>query len=204
MFYIKTILMDLFLTKRSFSSQDVNWWTGEVWIIVMFLSAVWTLTLTAPIHCRGAIGEQVMECYIYPVLMTKQTRLHLRESACSFLQLLLTGCVSIFRSTALASASTESLFSVAGFTGPLFFLNILPRKLDTSSPLGFGAFLGGSASVVTGGFCPGVVSICAVPLALLLSTSSFSGGFGSFVTGAGGVSLFCSTASFLLISGPKK
>ncbi len=29
-----------------------------VWIIVMFLSAVWTLILTAPIHCRGYIGEQ--------------------------------------------------------------------------------------------------------------------------------------------------
>ncbi len=27
------------------------------WIIVMFLSA---LILTAPIHCRGSIGEQVM------------------------------------------------------------------------------------------------------------------------------------------------
>ncbi len=27
---------------------------------VMFLSAVWTLILTAPIHCRGFIGEQVI------------------------------------------------------------------------------------------------------------------------------------------------
>ncbi len=26
----------------------------------MFLSAVWTLILTAPIHCRGSVGEQVM------------------------------------------------------------------------------------------------------------------------------------------------
>ncbi len=32
------------------SSPDVNWWTGVVWTIVMFLSAVWTLILTAPIH----------------------------------------------------------------------------------------------------------------------------------------------------------
>ncbi len=31
-----------------------------VWIIVMFLSAVWTHILTAPIHLRGSIGEQVM------------------------------------------------------------------------------------------------------------------------------------------------
>ncbi len=36
-----------------------------VWIIVMFLSTVWTLILTAPIHGRwGSIGEKVMECNI--------------------------------------------------------------------------------------------------------------------------------------------
>ncbi len=35
-----------------------------LWIIVMFLSAVWILILTAPIHCRGSIGEQVMQCKI--------------------------------------------------------------------------------------------------------------------------------------------
>ncbi len=28
----------------------------------MFLSAVWTLILTAPIHCRGSAGEQEMYC----------------------------------------------------------------------------------------------------------------------------------------------
>ncbi len=66
--------MDLFL---SLSSQDINWWTGVVWIIMMFLSAVWTLILTAPIHCRISIDEQVMECHISPNLMKKQTHLHL-------------------------------------------------------------------------------------------------------------------------------
>ncbi len=42
--------------------QDINWWTGVDYlcIIVMFLLAVWSLILTAPIHCRGSIGEQVM------------------------------------------------------------------------------------------------------------------------------------------------
>uniref|UniRef100_A0A8C1AJ33 MOB kinase activator 1Bb n=1 Tax=Cyprinus carpio carpio TaxID=630221 RepID=A0A8C1AJ33_CYPCA len=46
-------------------------WIGVdyFWIIVMFLSAVWTLILTAPIHCRGA--EQVMECYISPNMVSK-------------------------------------------------------------------------------------------------------------------------------------
>ncbi len=46
--------------KQLFPSQDVNWWAGVMWIIVMFLSAVWTLILTAPIHCRWSIGEQAM------------------------------------------------------------------------------------------------------------------------------------------------
>ncbi len=44
-------------------------------IIVMFLSAVWTLILTAPIHCRGPIGEQVMESQIYPNLFWWKTNL---------------------------------------------------------------------------------------------------------------------------------
>ncbi len=48
---VKNVLMlDLF---QLLSSPDVNWWTGVVWIIVMFLSA---LILTAPIHCRASIA----------------------------------------------------------------------------------------------------------------------------------------------------
>ncbi len=51
-------MMDLFFKNiQLFTSQYVNWWTGVVWIIVMFLSAVWTLILTAPIHCRASIAE---------------------------------------------------------------------------------------------------------------------------------------------------
>ncbi len=38
-----------------FTSYDINWWTGVVWIIVMFLSAAWTLILTAPIHCSDVM-----------------------------------------------------------------------------------------------------------------------------------------------------
>uniref|UniRef100_A0A8C1M9V6 Formin 1 n=1 Tax=Cyprinus carpio TaxID=7962 RepID=A0A8C1M9V6_CYPCA len=48
-----------------------------LWIIVMFLSAVWTLILTAPIHCRASIAETLMQCYISTNLMKKQTHLHL-------------------------------------------------------------------------------------------------------------------------------
>ncbi len=55
-----------------------------LWIIVMFLSAVWTLILTAPIHCRGSTGEQVMEWYISPNLMKKQTHLEWPEGEQTF------------------------------------------------------------------------------------------------------------------------
>ncbi len=74
---VKNILM-VDLLFPLLSSQDVDWWTGVVWIIVMFLSAVWTLILTAPIHCRAFIAEQAMQCYISPNLMKKQTHLHIR------------------------------------------------------------------------------------------------------------------------------
>ncbi len=33
-------------------------WCDYLWIIVMFLSAVWTLILTAPIHCRGLLSNK--------------------------------------------------------------------------------------------------------------------------------------------------
>ncbi len=65
------------INMQLLASQDINWWTGVVWIIVMFLLAVWTLILTAPIHCSGSIAEQVMECYISANLKKKQTHLHL-------------------------------------------------------------------------------------------------------------------------------
>ncbi len=56
---LNALMMDLFLTNTQLlASQDINWWTGVVWIIVMFLSAVWILILTAPIHCRGSIGDK--------------------------------------------------------------------------------------------------------------------------------------------------
>ncbi len=41
----------------------------------MFLSAVWTLILTAPIHCRASITKQVMLHFSKSVPMKKQTHL---------------------------------------------------------------------------------------------------------------------------------
>ncbi len=69
---INVLMLDL---SQLLSSPDVNWWTGVVWIIVMFLSAVWTLILTAPIHCRASIAETLMQRHISTNLMKKQTHL---------------------------------------------------------------------------------------------------------------------------------
>ncbi len=76
----KVLMMDLFLTNMQlFASLDLNYWTGVVWIIVMFLSAVWTLILTAPIHLRGSIwwAIDVVLNISKSVLMKKQPHLHL-------------------------------------------------------------------------------------------------------------------------------
>ncbi len=83
-----------------------HWWTGVVWIIAMFLSAVWTLILTAPIHHRGSIGEQVMQCYISPNLMKKQTHQH------------------------LAWPEWEQSFSILSFQGELFLKCMHMRRTD--------------------------------------------------------------------------
>ncbi len=48
-----------------------------LWIIVTFLSAAWTLILTAPIHCRGSNGEQdAMLNFAKSSPMKKQTHLY--------------------------------------------------------------------------------------------------------------------------------
>ncbi len=44
----------LFITNMLLSTLQ------DVWITCEFVSAVWTLVLTAPIHCRGFIDEQAM------------------------------------------------------------------------------------------------------------------------------------------------
>ncbi len=58
-----------FTNMQLLTLRKVNWWTGVVWISVMFLSAVWALILTAPIHCKGSIGEQVMQNFSKTVPM---------------------------------------------------------------------------------------------------------------------------------------
>ncbi len=60
-FTVKNVLMYLFLTNTQFLPHktliDELEWCG---LLVMFSSAVRTLILTAPIHCRGSTGEQMM------------------------------------------------------------------------------------------------------------------------------------------------
>ncbi len=66
--WTKVCVMD----TQLLSSQGINCSTGVVCIIVMFLSAVWTFILTAPIHCRACIAETLMH-FSKSVLMNKQS-----------------------------------------------------------------------------------------------------------------------------------
>ncbi len=65
---------------KSFHHKDNNWLTGEVWIFVMFLSAVWRLILTAPIHCRGSTWwtSNVMLNLSKSFLIKTQSDVHLQ------------------------------------------------------------------------------------------------------------------------------
>ncbi len=66
-------------TSCSFS-QDID---GLEWCgLLQCFYPLFGLILTAPIHRRGAIGEQVMQCYISPNLMKKQTHQHLAWPEC--------------------------------------------------------------------------------------------------------------------------
>ncbi len=51
--------MDLFLINTQFVD-----YLHYMWIIVLLLSAVWTLILTAPIHCKGSVGEKAINAKI--------------------------------------------------------------------------------------------------------------------------------------------
>ncbi len=52
-------MMDLFLTNMQFFISQDKLIDGLFMDYCDVLSAVWTLILTAPIYCRGSIGEQV-------------------------------------------------------------------------------------------------------------------------------------------------
>ncbi len=54
--------------------------TGVVWITCDILSAVWTLILTAPIHCRASIAETVMQRHISPNLSANWVNYSLNTS----------------------------------------------------------------------------------------------------------------------------
>ncbi len=75
-FSLEEVLLWIMNQKPWF--KDINWWTGVVWIIVMFLSAVWT-------HSDGTHSLQRIHCWASDVklnfsksvLIKKQTHRHL-------------------------------------------------------------------------------------------------------------------------------
>ncbi len=50
-------------------------WPFKVKHLYGFYLIFWTLILTAPIHCRGSIGEQVMQWYIFPNMFKRWNKL---------------------------------------------------------------------------------------------------------------------------------
>ncbi len=62
--FFKTSLNSLCNWPQGGATGTVTLWGGPAAngprIIVVFLSAVWTLILTAPIYCKGSAGAQVM------------------------------------------------------------------------------------------------------------------------------------------------
>ncbi len=78
-FEIRNVLMDLFITNTHlFTSQDVNWWTGVVWITCGLLwcfyqllgLSLWRHPFTAGNHWRAS---HVMANFPKSVPMKKQT-----------------------------------------------------------------------------------------------------------------------------------
>ncbi len=59
-FTVKIYLNDGVVAYKQAAFHITRSCVDYLWIIVMFSSVVRTLILTAPIHCRGSIGEQVM------------------------------------------------------------------------------------------------------------------------------------------------
>ncbi len=78
-----------------------------LWINVMFLSAIWTLILTAPIHCRGSIWEQVMLNFSKSVLM-KNELIYIFGLSVSKFSAFLEGEISLYILNALAVAVIAS------------------------------------------------------------------------------------------------
>ncbi len=77
------LMMDLFLTNMQlFVSQDVNWWTGVVWITCVLL---WCFISCLDSHSDGTHSLQMMHWwpsnvmlhFSKSVLMKKETHLHL-------------------------------------------------------------------------------------------------------------------------------
>ncbi len=61
-----------FFTGGSVMDYGLIFRSNGLKLLWCFLSAVWTLILTAPIHCRASIAKTVMWCYIPPNMMKKQ------------------------------------------------------------------------------------------------------------------------------------
>ncbi len=71
--------MDLFLRKMQlFASHEFNWWTGVVWIIVMFYQPFELSFWRHPLTLEDTLVSDVKLSFFESVLMKKLIQLHLR------------------------------------------------------------------------------------------------------------------------------
>ncbi len=119
------ISMDLSLTNTQlFTSQDFYWRTE----VLVDYCDVWTLILTAPIHCWGSTDEQVMQCYNSPNLLLKSATSSITWLWVHELSSNLHFCVNYSFNSSLCEGLLQIMDN-------LFFLNpcILPEEHWTSS-----------------------------------------------------------------------
>ncbi len=76
-FKVKNILIDLFLTNmQPFASQNINWWTGVVWFIVMFYQLFGLSFWRHPFTAEDPTTSDVMLHFSKSVQKKKPNHLH--------------------------------------------------------------------------------------------------------------------------------
>ncbi len=83
--WLYSLCIVVYVTNKTWNLKLENLKLETLWIIVIFLSALWTLFLTAPIHCRGSIGEKVMQFYIPPNLFWWRNKLYVLDLIFKFM-----------------------------------------------------------------------------------------------------------------------
>uniref|UniRef100_A0A9J8ASR0 Si:dkey-224e22.2 n=1 Tax=Cyprinus carpio carpio TaxID=630221 RepID=A0A9J8ASR0_CYPCA len=124
---LKILMMDLLITN----SQFVDY-IRYLWIIMMLLSAVWTLILTAPIHCRGSNGEEVCNVIFLRMCSDEETNSPYSLNLFIFLRLQSQKWTSVgtkptypafFRGSLVVDQPTDTFLKLPNWSKGVVFVN---------------------------------------------------------------------------------